>query len=382
VEGAFALESAIDELADKLGLDPLELRRRHAGAEKDPISGMRYSQKRLGECYDIGAEEIGWSRRRAAGLRGSAPGLRRGLGMASQLWSGGGTPPAYATVHVNPDGTVIVRIGTQDIGTGTRTVIAQVCAEELGIGMGDVRVEVGDTESPYAPISAGSLTVASVTPAVRLAAKDAHDQLLDVAAGVLEVPRAELHLEGGSVTSRGARTSIAKIFEELANYTVIGKGARLPNPDDIVLKTFGAHFAEVEVDSRSGEVFVERVVAVHDVGRIVNPLTARSQVEGGVIQALGYALSEERVVDRPTGRVLTTGLETYRVPTVKDVPKIVVRFVDVPDTEANNVGAKGLGEPPIIPTAAAVANAVANAIGARIRTLPLTRKTVLDALAR
>ncbi len=395
VEGAFALESAIDELADTIGIDPLALRRHHAGAEKDPVSGMRYSLKRLTDCYDIGAQEIGWGRRRAKGMRGSAPGLKRGLGMASQIWSGGGTPPAYATVHVNPDGTAIVRIGTQDIGTGTRTVVAQVCAEELGIDIGDVRVEIGDTESPYAPISAGSLTVASITPAVRLAAKDAHDQLLEVASAILEVGKSELHIERGQIvmdtlrTLRvrgdpgygGARTPIAKIFEDLQNYTVIGKGGRMPNPEGLVLKTFGAHFAEVEVDPRTGEVVVDRVVAVHDVGRIVNPLTATSQVEGGVIQALGFALSEERVVDRPTGRVLTTGLETYKVPTVKDVPRIVVRFVDVPDTDANNTGAKGLGEPPIIPTAAAVANAVANALGVRIRHLPLTPRRVLDALA-
>jgi len=381
VEGTFALESAIDELAEKLAADPLALRRQHATAEKDPSNGLRYSLKRLVECYDIGAEEIGWSKRKPGGTRGSAPGLRRGLGMASQLWSGGGTPPAYATVHLNPDGTAIVRIGTQDIGTGTRTILAQVCAEELGIPIGDVRVEIGDTESPYAPISAGSLTVASVTPAVRVAAMDAREQLLEVAAGVLETPKAELRIEGGAVVSRGARTDIAKIFADLANYTVIGKGARRPNHDDIVIKTFGAHFAEVEVDVATGEVHVERVVAVHDIGRVVNPLTARSQVEGGVIQALGFALSEERVVDRPTGHVLTTGLETYKVPTVKDVPKIVARFVDAPDTVANSVGVKGLGEPPIIPTAAAVANAVANATGIRVRTLPLSRKHVLEAAA-
>ncbi len=381
VEGTFALESAIEELADAMKIDPLELRRRHAGAEKDPSNGLRYSLKRLERCYDIGAQEIGWTRRRAGGHRGSAPGLRRGLGMASQLWSGGGTPPAYATVHVNPDGTVILRIGTQDIGTGTRTVLAQVCAQELGVPVADVRVEIGDTESPYAPISAGSLTVASVTPAVRLAALDAREQLLDVASGLLETPKAELRIEGGAVVGRGGRTDIAKVFADIQNYTVVGKGARRPNPDDLVLKTFGAHFAEVEVDPATGEVHVDRVVAVHDVGRILNPLTARSQVEGGVIQALGYALSEERVVDRATGHVLTTGLETYKVPTVKDVPKIVVRFVDEPDVEANNVGAKGLGEPPIIPTAAAIANAVANAISVRVRTLPLTRGNLLEAMA-
>ncbi len=190
----------------------------------------------------------------------------------------------------------------------------------------------------------------------------------------------ELRMERGYVVSAGARTPIAKIFEDLQNYTVVGRGSRMPNPEDRVLKTFGAHFAEVEVDAATGEVFVDRVVAVHDIGRIVNPLTARSQVEGGVIQALGYALTEERVVDRPTGRVMTASLENYKVPTVKDVPKIVVRFVDVPDTEANNTGAKGLGEPPIIPTAAAVANAVANALGVRIRHLPLTPARIITAV--
>jgi xanthine dehydrogenase YagR molybdenum-binding subunit len=381
VEGTFALESAIDELADRIGIDPLALRRHHAGAEKDPATGLRYTLKRLVECYDVGAQEIGWGRRRAKGLRGSAPGLKRGLGMASQLWSGGGTPPAYATVHVNPDGTAVVRIGTQDIGTGTRTVVAQVCAEELGVDVADVRVEIGDTESPYAPISAGSLTVPSVTPAVRIAAKDAREQLLEVASGILEVGAGELRMERGHVVSRGARTPLAKILEELQNYTVIGRGGRMPNPDDVTIKTFGAHFVEVEVDPRTGAIAVEKVVAVHDVGRVVNPLTATSQVEGGVIQALGFALTEERVVDRPTGRVLTAGLETYKVPTVKDVPKIVARFIDDPDDEANNTGTKGLGEPPIIPTAAAVANAVANALGVRIRHLPLTPRRVLDALA-
>jgi xanthine dehydrogenase YagR molybdenum-binding subunit len=250
----------------------------------------------------------------------------------------------------------------------------------MGIDVDDVRVEIGDTASPYAPISAGSLTVPSITPAIRLAAMDAREQLLEVASGVLEVGRTELRMERGHVVSRGARTPIAKILEELRNYTVIGRGGRHPNPEDRAIKTFGAHFAEVEVDPRTGRIVVERIVAVHDVGRIINPLAATSQVEGGVIQALGFALSEERVVDRPTGRVLTTGLEAYKVPTVKDVPKIVARFIDEPDAEANSTGTKGLGEPPIIPTAAAVANAVANALGVRIRHLPLTPQRVIDAL--
>ena len=380
LEGTFALETALDELADKAGVDPLELRRKHH-ARTDGVMKVRYTQKRLLECYDIGAEAIGWSKRKPGGTRGSTPQRRRGMGMASQIWFGGGGPPAYATVHLNPDGTAVVRSGTQEIGTGTRTILAQICAEELGIRVGDVRVEIGDTDAPYGPISAGSLTAASVGPAVRLAAADAREQLLGAASGLMEVRKTELRVEAGKIVSKGARKPIKEIFDELQNYTVIGKGSRHPNPAKVSLNTFGAHFVALEVDTGTGEVFIEKIVAVHDIGRIVNPLTAASQVEGGVIQALGFALTEERVLDRRSGRVLNADLEEYKVPTVRDVPPIVVRFTDVPDTKANNLGVKCLGEPPIIPTAAAIANAIANATGARVRTTPMTPPRVLAALA-
>ena len=381
VEGTFALESAIDELALRIGVDPLALRLRHARRATDPQTGKRYSQKRLVDCFEIGAREIGWERRRDEGTRGSAPHRRRGFGVAGQYWGGGGGPPAYATVHLDPDGSVVVRSGTQDIGTGTRTIIAQIAAEELGVAVDRVRVEIGDTSSPYGPISAGSLTVASVGPAIRLAAADARVQLLQAAAGLLEVRASELRLAGGNIVSAGARTPIGEVLSKIDNYTVIGRGSRHPNPEAFSLKTFGAQFAEVEVDTRTGDVFVQHIVAVHDIGRIVNPLTAASQVEGGVIQGLGFALTEERILDRPTGRVLNANLEGYKVPTVRDVPKITVRFIDVADRRANNLGSKGLGEPPIIPTPGAVANAVANAIGVRVRTTPITPARVLEALA-
>ncbi len=381
VEGTFALDQAIDELADRMGEDPLALRRRHAARQSDPVTGQRYSLKRLLRCYDIGEKEIEWQHRKPEGTRGSAPHRRRGYGMASQLWGGSGLPPAYATVHLNPDGTAVLRCGTQDIGTGTRTVLAQILAEELGIDVGDVRVELGDTNSQYSPISAGSLTVSSVGPAVRLAARDARMQLLEAASGLLEVGASELRVEGGKIVSKGRRVPLGEVLGQVDNYTVIGKGSRFPNPEGLSLKTFGAHFAQVEVDIRTGEVFVEHVVAVHDIGRVINPLTAASQVEGGVIQGLGFVLSEERVVDRPTGRVVNGNLEGYKIPTVRDTPKITVRFVDEPDTRANNIGAKGLGEPPIIPLPAAIANAIANAIGVRMRTAPITRQRILDALS-
>ncbi len=381
VEGTFALESAIDELAAAMRVDPLTLRRRHAASRVDPRTGNRYSLKRLLDCYTIGAREIGWARRRAEGSRGSSAHRRRGLGMATQIWGGGGGPPAYATVHFETDGTAVLRIGVQDIGTGTRTAVAQVCADELGLTLDQVAVRLGDTDAPYGPGSGGSVTLASIGPAVRLAAHAARARLLQAAGGVLEVRADELRLERGMIVSRGARTPLREVLGKLDNSTIIGTGLRHPNPDRLAIKTFGAHFAQVEVDVRTGEIVVEKVVAVHDVGRIVNPLTAASQVKGGIVQALGFALTEERVVDRGLGRVMNANLEFYEIPTSMDTPEIVVRFVDAPDRKANNLGAKGLGEPPIIPTAAAVANAVANATGVRVRHAPMTRSRVLEALA-
>jgi xanthine dehydrogenase YagR molybdenum-binding subunit len=284
-------------------------------------------------------------------------------------------------VHIEVDGTAVLRLGVQDIGTGTRTVAAQVCADELGFTIEQVVVRLGDTDAPYGPGSGGSVTLASIGPAVRIAAREAKGKLLAAAGGVLEVRADELRIEHGSVVSKGARTPLKEIMPKLDNSTIVGNGLRHPNPDGIAIKTFGAHFAQVEVDVKTGEIFVEKIVAVHDVGRVVNPLTAASQVQGGIMQALGFALTEERVVDRALGRVMNPNLEWYEIPTVMDTPEIVVRFIDAPDRKANNLGVKGLGEPPIIPAAAAIANAVANATGARIRHSPMTRARVLEALA-
>lgn len=392
VEGTFALESLMDELARELELDPLELRLKNY-TEIDQTTGRPYSTKGLREAYERGAKLFG---RKSPSLkgRGSAPptlgegmGERflRGFGMASQIWSGNGMPPAYAIVKINPDGTAIVITGTQDIGTGTKTVLAQIAAEELGFPIEKISVELGDTQlGLYAPLSAGSMTVASVGPAVRVAAHEARQQLLDVAAQVLEVPRESLTISQGLLSSSALPKPVAvhEVLKNLENFMIIGRGAREPNPEDVTVNTFGAQFAEVTVDTETGEVRVERIVAVHDSGRVINPLTLSSQIEGGIIQGLGYALFEQRVVDRNTGVVLTDNLESYKVPTALDIPEIVFEMIDRPDPRANNLGAKGVGEPPIIPTAAAIANAVANALGVRIYELPITRERILKALGR
>ncbi len=377
VEGTFALESLMDELAKELGMDPLELRLKNY-TEIDQTTGRPYSTKGLREAYERGAKLFGWPRRPEP--QGQ---LRRGVGMASQIWSGNGMPPAYALVKINPDGTATVITGTQDIGTGTKTVLAQIAAEELGFPIEKISVEIGDTQMGlYAPLSAGSMTVASVGPAVRMAAHEARQQLLDVAAQVLEAPRESLTITDGLLSSPALQKPVAvhEVLKNLENFMIIGRGAREPNPEDVTVNTFGAQFAEVTVDTETGEVKVERIVAVHDSGRVINPLTLSSQIEGGIIQGLGYALFEQRVVDRNTGVVVNDNLENYKVPTALDIPEIVFEMVERPDPRANNLGAKGVGEPPIIPTAAAIANAVADALGVRIYELPLTREKILKAL--
>ncbi|HXX38941.1 MAG TPA: xanthine dehydrogenase family protein molybdopterin-binding subunit [bacterium] len=385
LEGTVALECAMEALADKLGIDPLELRLRNY-AETDQVLGRPYSSKFLREAYERAAKAAGWERRAAtppAPVTGH--GKRRGLGMATQIWGGAGSPPAYAEMRLNSDGTAEVRIGTQDIGTGVKTALAQVAAEVLTLPVDRVTVSLGDTDLPYSPLSAGSQTLVSCGPAVRMAADEVRRHLLDTAASLLEAALSDIRLEAGrafvaGVPERGM--TVAEIARRMGNFALAGRGFRGANPDGVTIRTFGAQVAEVEVDLDTGEVTVLRVVACHDVGRVINPLAYASQIEGGVIQGLGMALWEEHVTDPDTGAALDLGFDGYAVPRSVVIPEIVALAVDKPDPIANNLGAKGVGEPPIIPTPAAVANAVANAIGARVTSLPITPQKVLRALGR
>jgi len=218
-------------------------------------------------------------------------------------------------------------------------------------------------------------------PAVRSAAGDAARQILELAAQRFDKEQRVLSLKGGNIVSQdGGSWPLGQICELLGDGQILGKGARGPNPTGMRVLTFGVQVAEVAVDVETGEVHVERVAAIHDVGRIINPLGARSQVEGGIVQAIGHTLSEERLIDPLTGTVLTQTLDAYRMPTIADIPEIVTEFVDVPDQHLTNLGSKGLGEPPIIPTAAAIANAIRDATGADVRSLPITREEMLRAL--
>jgi CO/xanthine dehydrogenase Mo-binding subunit len=358
-EGTFGLECLIEDLAARLEIDPLELRRSNYAESNE---GTPYSSKNLEECYRLA--EPHWERRHEVRARSDAV-WKRGVGMASQIWYGGGGPPSYAWVRLGSDGRATVITAMQDIGTGTRTAMAQIAAEELRLPLEKVDVVLGDSaRGPYASISAGSSTTPSMGPAVRAAAADAREQIEDIA------------------EQRGLPkdTPVEKVVGLLEEAQILGKGARGPNPTGMSVLTFGVHVVEVAVDVETGEVRAERVAAIHDVGRIVNPLGASSQVEGGVIQGIGHTLSEERLLDPETGRVLTTSLDAYRMPTIADVPEIVCEFVDKPDEHLTNLGSKGLGEPPIVPIAAAIANAIRDATGAEVHELPISREEMLRAL--
>ena len=379
VEGTFGLECVLDELAARLELDPLELRRRNH-ADNDLVDGRPFSSKNLLECYR--RAEPHWSRRDDVRARSEGP-VRRGTGLASQIWYGGGGPPSYAWVRVGSDGRASVITAMQDIGTGTRTAMAQIAAEQLGLSLERVRVELGDSaRGPYASISAGSSTTPSMGPAVRAAAADAARQILEIAGQRYHLEERVLSLRNGRVISAdGGSWPLEEVTGLLGDGQILGKGSRGPNPTGMRVLTFGIQVAEVAVDVETGEVRVERIAAIHDVGRVINPLGARSQVEGGIIQGVGHTLSEERLVDPATGRVLTQTLDAYKLPTIADVPEIVTELLDIPDEHLTNLGSKGLGEPPIVPTAAAIVNAIRDATGADVRSLPVTREEMLRALA-
>ena len=378
VEGTFGLECLVDELAVKLEMDPLEVRRRNFSAS-DPTSGTAYSSNNLLECYARADKH--WDRRHDVRARSDGP-WRRGVGLASQIWYGGGGPPSYAWVRLGSDGRATVITAMQDIGTGTRTAMAQIAAEELGLPLESVDLVLGRTDrGPYAVAAAGSSTTPSMGPAVRAAAGDARRQILEIAGQRYEKEPDDLSLRGGQIVAAdGESWPVTEVLGLLGNAQILGKGARGPNPTGMGVHTFGVQVAEVAVDIETGEVRVERLAAVHDVGRVINPLGASSQLEGGIVQGIGHTLSETRVLDPGTGQVLTQTLDAYRMPTIADIPEIVTELVDVPDPNLTSLGSKGLGEPPIIPTAAAIANAIRDATGADVHELPIDREEMLRAL--
>ena len=386
-QGAWALDQAMDELAERLGIDPLKMRLHNLPDVLQSGEGTPFTSNQLEACLREGAKAFGWEAARA-GATSDGP-VRRGVGLAACFWGYAGGPPSTVIVKLFADGSANLNMGASDIGTGTKTWAAMIVAEELGVPMEQIQIEHADTgTTQYATPSGGSKTVPSDSPAVRAAAYAVKQQLLEMAAAQLEVEAGELELADGSIASRrnpDTKVAVAELEKLGRQGVVVGTGYRAPNPEDKVTWPFAAQFCEVEVDTRTGEVRVLRFLGAHDSGRVLNRLTFDNQVFGGIAMGVGLAMTEERVLDRRTGKMVNISLHDYKVPTMMDVaPAHECLPIDVPDTEFNTTGTKGLGEPAPLPTAAALANAVAHATGVRVADSPLnpTRLAALFAEQR
>jgi xanthine dehydrogenase YagR molybdenum-binding subunit len=364
-QASFLMESMMDDLAEKLGMDPLEFRRKND------------NHKVRNEEYTLGAERIGWSNRPKRAGEGSGT-RRTGYGMASSTWGGGGGPGSQVDLTIHRDGSVEVRCGTQDLGTGTRTYVAAIPAEELGLDLHEVTPLIGDTNYPPGAGSGGSQTAASVAPPVKMAAVDAKAKLFAALAGPMGVKSEDLQIGYHKIFSKSDPAKSLTWKQACARLPMAGiSGHGEWNQNLAQGGVAGCQFAKVTVDTETGKIRVDKVVAVHDCGLILNRLATTSQINGGVIQGIGQALFELRWMDDQTGRMLNPNLEEYKLPFSHEIPEIDVVLYDNPIGKVT-----GIGEPPVIPTSAAIANAVYNAIGVRITSLPMTPDKVLTALAK
>ena len=366
-QGCFITEVLMDELADRVKMDPVEFRIKNLPPEAPNAMWRTYLQR--------GAAEFGWSKRHPTGDTTPGP-IKTGMGVSINTWGGGGRGPSQARCEIASDGGVVIRCGTQDLGTGTRTLIAVVAADTLGLPASAIRPEIGDTTYPFSGPSGGSTTAASVSPAVRIATVKALDELkakaapaIGAAPGDLVASEGRIHLKNDP--SKGLAWKDA--CKLLGAQPISVDGAWEAGLSSVT--TSGVQFAEVTVDIDTGIVKVGRVLVIQDCGLVVSKLTAESQVYGGVIGSLNFALFEDRILDRVTGQMVNPNMEWYLLAGMSDIPRIDVRLVDMPER-----GVVGIGEPPTVSTASAIANAVRNAIGVTVRSLPLTPAKILHTL--
>jgi len=386
---AWALEQMMDALAEAIGMDPVELRLKNVPSFSQARKNIPYTTTGLRQCLEEGAHAFGWkeARQKAAESRGSGH-ICRGVGMAASLWVvGGGRPPVTVVVKLFADGSANLNMGASDIGTGTKTVMAMVVAEELGIPLENIQIENADTgTTQFTTRSGGSKTVPSESPAVRAAAFSVKQQLLAMAGKDLKVSPEELEFKGGSVEVKGnprKEIKISNLTELKERGVVLGVGIRGPNPAGKWVTPFSAQFCEVEVNMKTGEVKVVRFLGTNDSGRVMNRMTFECQVYGGITMGIGLAMTEARILDgNQTGKMVNRNWHDYKLPTALDVPADMVSLpIEMDDPWCNSAGAKGLGEPATIPTAAALANAVYNATGVRMTSTPMSPLQLCQAFA-
>jgi xanthine dehydrogenase YagR molybdenum-binding subunit len=377
-QSCLIMEQVMDDLAAKIGMDPVEFRLRNLPTGKNPLANIKAIYEKE---IEVGAEAIGWKKKYHPPGDKTPGALKRGLGLGLNTW-GGAAGQAQATCTIQPDGSVEVTSGTQDLGTGTTTLVPIVAAEILGLGIHDVRSRIGSSAYPPAGGSGGSTTCGGVSLAVAVACYKALDKLTIACSAALGTEAANLEASEGRIQVKGdpGKSLAWKQACALLGQLPISESGDRGDKGTAGMSSAtvgGAQFAEVLVDVETGEVRIQKMVAVADCGLVMNRLLCESQVLGGVIGGINAALFEERRLDRKTGRMLNPDLEWYKVAGHSDLPEIEVHLLDYPER-----GVIGIGEPPYIPGAAAIANAVANALGVRVSVIPLTPRRVLEALAR
>ncbi len=371
--GMFALEVAMDELAERLGMDPVELRRRNE-AECDLQENKPWSSRHLLECFERGAALFGWAHRegRPGSMRSGRK--RLGWGMATAAYPARRSEASVRGI-MRADGTAVFSAATQAIGTGVATVMRQVAADALGWPLERVRFELGDSQLPKAPVTGASQTTATLAPAVEAAARALRAALCEMGGGKLGLAPDAVRLENGKIQGSGRAVDLSALLEELPDKELSREAHEELTPESKERHTFhsfGAHFCEVLWDADAAELRVTRWVSVLDCGRVLNPVTARSQIQGAVLFGLGMALMEETHYDPRTGAPVNPNLAEYHLVTAADIPEFTVEFVEHADLAFNPFGVRGLGEIGITGAPAAVANAVYHATGARMHSLPLT----------
>ena len=394
-QGHFALESLSDKASEILNMDPLEFRfKNHVGPEGQPgerttprnqiidtqpvEGGVPFSSNELRQCLKLGAEAIGWDRRDH--IQNAAGPIRRGIGMSMFIYRGGPGGQSNAEISLDQDGLFTLNVGFMDVGEGSSTVVIQMAADTLGIPPAMVRINGGHTDkTPESPMTAGSTLTFSAGHAAMQAAKDLKDAIINASLKLIGLGDSEgLYLTPNGVKSKcGESISFLDIVHNAGPIKTLASVT--PGSKDYIVNSFGAHFAEIEVDTETGHIEIIKYIAVHDSGRIINPRLAEGQVRGGVSQMMGFTFLEDMEIDPHSGVALNASFLEHKSPTIMEYPEIEVIFADSIDP-IGPFGAKSLGEPPCIAPAPTIANALYHATGVRINDLPLTPDSVLLAM--